>query len=148
MRVSVEARLDRRAGIGKREASEQVRRAALATLEDQAVADAELSIALVDDAMISELNERYLGHAGPTDVISFALHEPGAPVVGDVYIGWDQALRQAQSLGIAPREELARLAIHGTLHVLGFEHPEGADRERSAMWARQEAILRRLEEDR
>ncbi len=101
----------------------------------------ELSLTLLDDASIAELNGRYLGHAGPTDVLSFPLHEPGEPPLGDVYIGWEQALRQAAELGVPPRHELARLAIHGTLHVLGEDHPAGPERERSAMWLLQERIL-------
>jgi probable rRNA maturation factor len=61
--------------------------------------------------------------------------------VGDIYIGFDEALRQARVNDVAINEELARLAVHGTLHVLGHEHPEGTDRLESAMWQVQEAIV-------
>ena len=117
-----------------------VRRAARATLAQQ-VDDAELSITLLDDSGIAELNQQWLSHDGPTDVISFPLYEPGEDVVGDVYIGFDQVMRQAHENGATPREELARVAIHGTLHVLGYDHPDGPSRSRSAMWRRQERIL-------
>lgn len=139
--VNVAARMDAHAPLAAADLAALLRRAARAALTAHGARDAELSITVVDDAAISELNRRYLGHEGPTDVISFELGEAGGPPVGDVYIGWDQALRQAASLGVPPREELARLAIHGTLHVLGYQHPEGAGRERSEMWQRQEAIL-------
>lgn len=102
---------------------------------------AEVSIALLPDAEIAAMNAQYLSHDGPTDVISFPLEQPGAPLVGDVYIGAEQAARQAGEHGATPREELLRLAIHGTLHVLGWEHPEGDDRADSEMYRRQEELL-------
>jgi probable rRNA maturation factor len=77
-------------------------------------------------------------------VITFALHGEGEPPLGDIYVGWEQALRQAADFGVSPAEELARLAVHGTLHVLGYDHPEGPERERSSMWIRQEQILREV----
>lgn len=117
-----------------------------ATLADHDVAEAEISLTLLDDDGIADLNERYLGHEGPTDVIAFAMNAPGAPPLGDLYIGLDQAIRQARALGVPPLEELARLAVHGTLHILGHDHPEGEERLTSPMWARQETILERVVE--
>jgi len=103
---------------------------------------AEISVALVADDEIASLNQDYLQHEGPTDVISFALHEEGDPPLGDVYVGIDQAARQAAEFGATPAEEVLRLAIHGTLHVLGWDHPVDAGRAESEMFARQEALLR------
>lgn len=117
-----------------------LRRAARAALLREAPS-AELSITLLDDDAMAEMNQRWLGHAGPTDVISFPLYESGEPVVGDVYIGYDQVVRQAREHGLPIREELARVAVHGALHVLGHDHPEGGRRLRSAMWQLQEEIL-------
>jgi probable rRNA maturation factor len=105
--------------------------------------DVEMSVALVGDDDIRELNRRYLGRDSVTDVIAFTLGE-GIELVGDVYIGVGQALRQAQELGVFPAEELARLAIHGALHVLGHDHPGGAEREASPMFELQERLLREL----
>jgi len=119
-------------------------RAVRSVLDAHGIRDAEISVALMDDVAIAEMNRRYLAHEGPTDVISFELGAEGDMPVGDIYIGWQQALRQAEALGVEPREELARLAVHGTLHVLGYEHPEGEEREESEMWQRQEAILREV----
>lgn len=106
-------------------------------LESEAALDGEVSIALVTDETISALNEQYLSHTGPTDVISFPLEDPRR-LVGDIYIGVEQAARQADDAGVSLREELLRLAIHGTLHVIGWDHPEG---EASPMYLRQEELL-------
>ncbi|HSJ15873.1 MAG TPA: rRNA maturation RNase YbeY [Longimicrobiales bacterium] len=103
--------------------------------------DGEFSIALLDDDEIAALNAEYLGHRAATDVIAFALYEPPEPPLGDIYIGAAQALRQARARRIAPAEELTRLAVHGTLHVLGHDHPEGDARMQSDMWRLQEAIV-------
>jgi probable rRNA maturation factor len=111
------------------------------TLLAQAAGDADISLALVSDDKISQLNHTYLDHQGPTDVISFPMQQPGGPLVGDIYVGIDQAKRQASELGVPLREELLRLAIHGTLHALGWEHPEEDDRAHSEMYRRQEEIL-------
>lgn len=123
---------------------ELVLRAVREVLEAEGHGDGELSVTFVDDRTMAELSRRYLGRPGVTDVIAFALHDPGAPVLGDVYIGYHQALRQAGELGVDPEEELIRLAIHGVLHVLGYEHPEGPDRDASEMMRRQEALVQRV----
>jgi probable rRNA maturation factor len=128
-----------------------VSRARVAALADgvlkaEKVSHALLSIAFVTRARIASLNREHLGHAGPTDVISFgfARATPGDPVIGDIYICPDVARAAAAERGIGVREEVARLVIHGTLHVLGYEHPETEAREGSPMWKRQERLLARL----
>lgn len=110
-------------------------------LRAEDVEAAEISIALVSDAEIAALNQDYLQHEGPTDAISFALHEEGEPPLGDVYVGVDQAARQAAEFGATSAEEVIRLAVHGTLHVLGWDHPEGDGRTESEMFSRQEELL-------
>ncbi|MCH7530995.1 MAG: rRNA maturation RNase YbeY [Gemmatimonadetes bacterium] len=102
--------------------------------------EAELSVTLVDDAEIKRLNREYRGRDRPTDVIAFSLGSPEEPL-GDVYVGADQARRQAEALGVPLSEELVRLAIHGTLHVLGHDHPDGDDRFASPMYVLQEQLL-------
>jgi probable rRNA maturation factor len=114
------------------------------TLRAEGLTAAELSVTLLTDAEIARMNQEFLDHAGPTDVISFPLHAPGQPVVGDVYVGVDQARRQAADLEVPLQEELLRLAVHGTLHVLGYDHPDGDEREHSPMYLRQEELLRTL----
>lgn len=122
--------------------AERVEAAVRHVLAAEGVRVAEISIALVGDGEIAQLNEQYLDHEGPTDVISFELHERGEAPLGDVYVGVDQAARQAAGYGVSAGEEVLRLAVHGTLHVLGYAHPEGDDRADSPMFARQEALLR------
>lgn len=119
----------------------RVERALKSVLEVEGVRAGVLSVAYVADAEIAEMNQRFLGHQGPTDVISFALHDPGDAPHGDVYVGADQANRQAGELGIPAAEEWLRLAIHGTLHVLGYDHPDEAGRTTSPMYVRQETLL-------
>jgi probable rRNA maturation factor len=119
---------------------------ARSVLRAERVRDAMLSIALVSPRAMAALNREHLGHDGPTDVISFGFARPhdGAPVVGDIYIAPEIARDNARRHGAGVREELARLVVHGTLHVLGYAHPENGGRERSPMWRRQEALVRRL----
>jgi probable rRNA maturation factor len=126
------------------ELERRLARAAAAALDATGSAAADLSLTLVDDDRIGGLNHQYLGRIGPTDVLAFALHHRGEDAVGDIYIGYQQALRQAAELGIAPEEELDRLAIHGTLHVLGYDHPEGEERLDCEMWRIQERVLEQL----
>lgn len=124
---------------------EALRRAARAAFRAEAVREGEVSLTLLADEEIAELNVQYLRHEGPTDVISFALYEPPEPVVGDVYIGVEQAEREARRRRIPLRQELVRLAAHGVLHVLGHEHPDGEERIRSEMWRLQEEIVTHVE---
>jgi probable rRNA maturation factor len=124
----------------------RVKEAALAALTAEGVRDAMLSITFVGRAAMSELNRRYLGHHGPTDVISFGLGRQGrrGPVVGDIYICPEIARANAKRQAVSSQEELLRLVVHGTLHTLGYDHPEGATRTESPMWRRQERILARV----
>lgn len=112
------------------------------TLEAEGVDAGEVSLALLDDDAIRALNREHLGRDRPTDVIAFALWEEGETVLGDVYLGLEQARRQAAEEAVPVREELVRLAVHGTLHVLGWDHPAGAGaRLASPMYRRQEALV-------
>jgi probable rRNA maturation factor len=115
-----------------------------AVMAREEVGEGEVSLTFLGDPSMRSLNLEYLREDRPTDVIAFALHEPGDPPLGDVYVGFEQARRQAEELGIDLDEELLRLAIHGTLHVLGFEHPEEGDRSGCEMYRRQEEILGEL----
>jgi probable rRNA maturation factor len=134
-----------RAGIPTADMERAVREACAA----RGVQVAEVSVALLEDDAIAELNRVHLDHAGPTDVLSFALYEEGEPVLGDVYVGVEQAARQASEVGVGREEELIRLVVHGTLHVLGMDHPEEAEaRAESPMYRLQEEIVRRILEAR
>jgi probable rRNA maturation factor len=131
-------------------AGSRIKDLAVGVLRAERVRDALLSIALVSPHQIARLNRLHLGHAGATDVISFALSAPtGAlerqAVVGDIYIAPAVARANATRFGGGVRREIARLVVHGTLHVLGYDHPNGADRTGSPMWVRQERLLARLD---
>lgn len=121
----------------------RVREAVAAALWAEGVRDALISVAFVGPDAIARLNKDFLSHDGPTDVISFGLARTGKtfPVIGDIYICPRLAERNARSLRITAKEELTRLVIHGTLHILGYDHPEGDERTTSTMWKRQERIL-------
>ncbi len=121
-----------------------IERAIRLTLDEDGTI-AEISLALLADSAMQELNLRHLGRDWTTDVLSFSLGGKDIVkdmVVGDVYVGFEQARHQAKELGIELDEELARLAIHGTLHVLGHDHPEGPERSESPMLQIQEQLLR------
>ncbi|HET7024052.1 MAG TPA: rRNA maturation RNase YbeY [Gemmatimonadales bacterium] len=104
----------------------------------------QLSITFLGPLRMRRLNRRHLHHDRVTDVIAFALRLPDGALAGDVYVCRAVADRQAREAGRPLREELIRLIIHGTLHVLGHDHPAGPGRMRSAMWHRQERLVGRL----
>ena len=117
-----------------------------AVLRAERSAPARVSVTFVSNGRIASLNRRYLGHRGSTDVISFALtpEQAKGPISGDIYIAPDVARRNAAAHGVSLREELTRLVVHGVLHVLGFDHPEGTSRAASPMWKQQEQLVSRL----
>jgi len=95
--------------------------------------DGELSILIVDDADISDLNETYLHRTGPTNVIAFPMREGDFPqispqMLGDVAISAETARREAGAAGIPFRERFVQLLVHGVLHLFGYDHegPEAA----------------------
>jgi probable rRNA maturation factor len=92
----------------------------------------ELSIHLVDDEAIAALNAAYRGRKQPTDVLAFSLlegehAEHRGPLLGDVVIGIETAARQARAGRRTLDDEVARLLIHGTLHLLGHDHAEAGE---------------------
>jgi len=118
-------------------------RAARSVLRWEGAPRARVDITLLDAAAMRRLNRRATGRRGLTDVIAYALPQGDGTLVGDVYLCPAAATRWSGRRGL--RDELVRLAVHGTLHVLGYDHPNGAGRTRSAMWRRQERYVRRLQ---
>jgi probable rRNA maturation factor len=106
--------------------------------------DALISVTFLGREAMRRLNAEHKGQDRSTDVLTFALAGPGGQTVGDVYICPWVARREARARGIQLREELIRLVVHGTLHALGRDHPEGPERTRSAMWRRQERYVEAL----
>jgi len=106
---------------------------------------AELSLYVTDDQEIRELNRTYRKKDRPTDVLSFPLGEKaeGYLLLGDVVISQDAAERQAKELGHSLKEEIKRLAVHGLIHLLGYDHEKGGEEERRFR-ALEEEILSKL----
>ena len=120
-----------------------VRRAVVGVLNGEGVGAAEVSVTFLSGQRMRALNRRTFGSDRATDVIAFSLPHPGR-VVGDVYLCSGVADRSARRLNVSREEELLRLVVHGTLHVLGYEHPDGERRALSLMWRVQERYVREL----
>lgn len=118
----------------------RMRETARAVLAGEGIADAEISLAFVDNATIHALNKRYLNHDEPTDVLSFPLSEPAAKkLAGELVIGVEVARAQAETSGHDVQAELALYVIHGLLHLCG--HEDGSEAEAAAMHARERQYL-------
>ena len=94
---------------------------ASAILHDHGFAQGELSIALVDDSTIRDLNQQYLNHDWETDVISFVLDEGEGWLAGQLIVSTDTASRVAKEIESSFEAELALYVAHGTLHLVGFD---------------------------
>lgn len=112
---------------------------------------AEVSLTLVDDEQIHEINREYRDVDRPTDVISFALEEGEEPAViggpaemllGEIVISMETATRQAAEYGHTLAREVAFLALHGMLHLLRYDHMTPTDEKR--MFDKQREILTAL----
>lgn len=98
---------------------------------------AELSIVLACDGFVQELNRQFRGQDKPTNVLSFPaeplpsidLGDEPAPL-GDVIVAWETLLREAEAEGKTPLDHLRHLVVHGTLHLLGFDHQDDGEAER------------------
>lgn len=106
----------------------RLRRAVESILADSPYAEAEISLAVVDDATIHELNRRYLNHDYPTDVISFVLGADDGRLEGEVIVSADMAAATARRFAWDPADELLLYVIHGTLHLVGYDDLEPAAR--------------------
>ncbi len=121
-----------------------VDRIARSVLRAERVPAFELSVTLVSDAGMRRLNARFLRRRYLTDVIAFPLPGAAGRRAGDVYIAPGAARLSAREHGVSLRDEMTRLVVHGVLHTLGYDHPDGAARLDSAMWRRQERLVTRL----
>jgi len=120
----------------------RMRQVVRAVLEGEGETDAEISLAFVDNATSRQLNQRYLQHNEPTDVLSFPLSEgKGGKLGGELVIGAEVAQVQAQERGHDVQAELALYVIHGLLHLCGHDDKTGAGaakmRERERHYLRQ-----------
>jgi len=143
---------------------EHFRRLAEFVLRSEGVSESvEMSVMFVDETTIADYNQRFLDHVGPTDVLAFPIDEearpsgrnpdnggrgPGAPndpeddipqMLGDVLVCPSYAAREAAQRNIALDDELRLLVVHGTLHLLGFDHAD--DTERIEMQQKEQQLL-------
>lgn len=122
----------------------ELRRAVHATLAAAgAPGDGEISITFLAEDEVRDLNRRYLAADRATDVLAFQLGD-GDELLGDIYIAPEVAGRNACEHDVAVEEEVLRLVVHGILHLLGHDHPEGDERGESEMFRLQETVVRRL----
>lgn len=142
-----------------------IRLAELVLAEEHVTRDAEVSVIFVDEPSITDLNERFLGGSGPTDVLAFPMDEdavlggrqpdqggrgPGAPmepadpplILGDVVVCPSVAKRQANARDGGLDDEIALLVVHGMLHLLNYDHVEQTETER--MRRREQELLDRF----
>jgi probable rRNA maturation factor len=122
---------------------------ATAMTKENVAAGSEVSVSIVDDEEIKNLNRDYRGKDQPTDVLSFALNEGAedtglmedAPnIMGDVIISMERAEAQAEEYGHSLERELSFLAVHGFLHLNGYIHE--SEEEEKEMFTLQEEILK------
>lgn len=124
-----------------------LREAALAAMRaTRCPGGAEVEVALVDDATISRLNRRFLGHRGPTDVLAFpGLRDEPAPcgtLLGEIVISVERARAQARDAGWPVRREVVLLLVHGLLHLRGYD--DHAPRDAGLMRARERRVLEKI----
>ncbi|MER2599988.1 MAG: rRNA maturation RNase YbeY [Caldilineales bacterium] len=122
-----------------------------AALQAEHAVGKELSLVISDDTLLQQLNHAYRGINAPTDVLSFAAQDDAGAngqsfvtarernYLGDVVISFPTAQHQAEAAGQSVEAELCLLAVHGVLHLLGYDHADEA--EEADMWARQARIL-------
>src|ERR1700676_5582833 len=121
----------------------RMREIARAVLDGENEAQAEISLAFVDNPTIHRLNQRYLQHDEPTDVLSFPLSEPSAAkLAGELVIGVEVALTQAKERGHDVQAELALYVIHGLLHLCGYD--DHAETDARTMRERERHYLQQL----
>jgi probable rRNA maturation factor len=124
--------------------------AEVAMVAESLPASTELSLHLIDQERMAQLNSEHLGRTGPTDVLSFPIEDlsQGVPVVaetgpplllGDIMISPSTVRANAQSAGVAFEDEMALMVVHGILHLLGRDHV--VEEEAEAMEQREREIL-------
>ena len=87
--------------------------------KSEKVKKADILIVLCDDIYIRELNKKYLKHDFPTDVLAFTLGED--TIEGEIYVSYERAKEQAEEYKVSLTNELLRLAVHGALHLVGYD---------------------------
>lgn len=123
----------------------RIKQTAKVALDDLGCTDAELSILVVDDPHIADLNQTYLDRPGPANVIAFPLREGrftefSSSLLGDVVISVDTAAREGEIPGVSTAKRLDELLVHGILHLVGYDHENNEDEARE-MQAKSDHIM-------
>lgn len=122
---------------------QRLKEVARTVLEGERIRDAKISLAFVDDTTIARINKQFLEHEGPTDVITFPMSGKGAKKLeGELVIGAEVALREAQERGHDVHQELCLYVIHGLLHLCGFD--DRTTKEAAAMRRKEREYLKLL----
>lgn len=129
-----------------------LRKVAQRILSASGCPDAQLSILIVGDAEIQEINRDYLDKDRPTNVISFAMQEGEGQgvqpdLLGDVVVSAETAARDAAEAGVAFESELCFLLLHGILHLLGYDHERGTIEQAEQMEAREKQLFSLISEE-
>lgn len=108
---------------------------------DEGFTDGDVSVAVVDDPEMHELNRRHLDHDYPTDVLSFVFERNPPSIVGEIVVSAETAKRESRQYGWSPQNELVLYLVHGALHLIGYDDKSPADRQemrqREAYWLEQ-----------
>jgi len=133
----------------EKQAVEVVEKVLQAAAQKEELPPVEVSVTLVDNDTIQQMNREYRNVDRPTDVLSFPLWEPDedwvideeeeAVPLGDIVISLSKAKEQAEEYGHSLKREMGFLAVHGFLHLLGYDHE--TEEEEKEMFRRQEEIL-------
>lgn len=116
---------------------------------DEKLDNVVFNVIIIDNAKIKEINRTYRGIDRETDVISFALEDDktfnfeDVRILGDIYISIDKVRSQSEEYGHSFKRELSFLAVHGLLHLLGYDHMTKEDEE--VMFKKQEEVLSRYD---
>jgi probable rRNA maturation factor len=119
-----------------------LRKAARAVLQGEGIQTATISLAIVDDPTMHQLNREYLKHDYPTDVLSFVLDRDGSNLDGEIVVSADMAASRCPEFGWSAQDEITLYVVHGMLHLIGFDDHSPADRRR--MRLKEQEYLRKL----
>ncbi len=123
--------------IAQRIPKKTIKIAIINTLKNENVNKAQINVIIINDKYMKKLNKKYLNHNYSTDVLTFQLEDK--PIEAEIYISFETAVRQAKIYNVSTTNELSRLAIHGTLHLLGYR--DDTENNRKSMNKLQEELL-------
>jgi probable rRNA maturation factor len=113
-----------------------------AALEELKIKEAELGIVLIGTKEMATMNQKFLGHAGPADVITFDYSEKPKQLHGEVFVCVSVAEKQAKEFGTSRQSEVARYVVHGILHLIGHDDLQAEARKK--MKREEERLVREL----